>query len=53
MLNKQIVVKYLPYYDCCVNTCWFEVANHVNYLERKIGLDASQKKPRYLKAWAI
>ena len=50
MLDKQIVDKYSLYYDCCVNTCWFEVANHVSCLECKISLDASQKKPRYLKA---
>ena len=52
MLDEQIVDKYSLYYNCRVKTCWFEVANHVSCLEhkRKISLDASQKKPRYLKA---
>ena len=50
ILDEQIVDKYSLYYDCRVNTCWFEVANHVSCLEHKISLDASQKKPRYLKA---
>jgi hypothetical protein len=50
MLDEQIVDKYSLYYKCRVNACWFEVANHVSCLEHKISLDASQKKPRYLKA---
>jgi hypothetical protein len=41
MLDEQIVDKYSLYYKCCVNTCWFEVANHVSYLEHKISLDTS------------
>jgi hypothetical protein len=53
ILDEQIIDKYSLYYDCHVNTSWFEVANHVSCLEHKISLDASQKKPCYLKARAI